>query len=592
MKPSLKKNKYLYDTAAALAAVLLCMAAVVLFWNVFAGNRENIAYPLTGSVANYDPYVQQFDSLMKGLTWIDYQPDPALDTLDNVYDYAERTASGIFYLWDRAYYNGHFYSYFGLAPVLTVYMPFYLITGSLPGSGFVMAFLCLIAAVFIPLTVFEWARIFAPETPAPVLAVSAVAVFWGSLILLIARGHTPFYFVACASANAWLSAFLWFCLRAYGADKPAARCALYAAAGVCYGLLFQSRVNLALMAAFLVVPGLWFFIIGRDRGCDRKSAIRPVLCELCSLGVPVFMFFCGSMIFNAVRFSGPLDFGNAYQLTISDIGKYRLRLSDLPFAIYHYFVDPPARSDVYPYISFSYLRMSDYGHYLYRDAGLGLFSVPMALTLLTSPAVIFSPRFRKSLRVMTACAVAGLVSVSLIDFCLGGVIYRYTSDLTMTAALFSAVILISYTSLLRPAGEEADGAAETAEAGDSAETADAAEAGGTEKAASGEAAAVEASETVEAGGTEEAASEEAAPETSTGADRGSAGEAGGARALRARRAKKLLYIAACVCLCGFLAYSVAVCIRICLINGNGNVVKYSEEISAAVEKLLPFRPRG
>lgn len=43
---------------------------------------------------------------------------PELAELDNVYDNSERNASGISYAWDRAYYNGHYYSYFGITPVL------------------------------------------------------------------------------------------------------------------------------------------------------------------------------------------------------------------------------------------------------------------------------------------------------------------------------------------------------------------------------------------------------------------------------------------------------------------------------------------
>ncbi len=512
MKLNPERSRWL-DSACAAIAVVLCLAAVIVFWNVFAGNRDDIKYPLTASVNSYDPYVQQFDSLKKGMLWIDYEADPALEELENVYDYSERVSSKIYYLWDRAYYDGHYYSYFGLAPVLTVYMPYHLLTGNLPGSGFVMTFFCLIAAVFIPLSLFQWAWNFAPGTPRWVLLVSAPAVFWGSLILLIARGHTPFYFVACAAANAFLSAFIWFCLRAYSADSIRVRCALYAAAGICYGLLFQSRVNVALMAAFLVVPGLWVFIIGRKRSEKPKSRWLHVLFELLALGVPVMLFLCGSMIFNALRFSGPLDFGTDYQLTVADVSTYEIRLRDLPYALYHYFLDPPAGSEVYPYISFSYIKFSDYGHYLYRDAGLGLFSVPLTTALLLSPAVIFHPRFRKSLRVMSGCAFLGLIVTALLDFCLGGVIYRYTSDLTLTASLVSAVMLITLCGVLREKYDEKS----------------------------------------------------------------------------SKSGKYLIaYYVCCACVCVFMVISVAVCIRICLINGNGNVVKYDEEISAAVEKILPF----
>ena len=34
------------------------------------------------------------------------------------------------YLWDTAYYEGHYYVYFGVVPVLLFYLPFYLVTGA------------------------------------------------------------------------------------------------------------------------------------------------------------------------------------------------------------------------------------------------------------------------------------------------------------------------------------------------------------------------------------------------------------------------------------------------------------------------------
>ena len=38
--------------------------------------------------------------------------------------------TGESYLFDVAYYEGHYYVYFGVLPVLLFYLPFYLLTGS------------------------------------------------------------------------------------------------------------------------------------------------------------------------------------------------------------------------------------------------------------------------------------------------------------------------------------------------------------------------------------------------------------------------------------------------------------------------------
>ena len=54
--------------------------------------------------------------------------------MENPYDNALRKKvlkeAGETFLWDRAYYKGKYYVYFGIVPVLTFYMPFKLLTGN------------------------------------------------------------------------------------------------------------------------------------------------------------------------------------------------------------------------------------------------------------------------------------------------------------------------------------------------------------------------------------------------------------------------------------------------------------------------------
>ena len=58
----------------------------------------------------------------------------ALKDMDNPYDKGARDElqkqTGESYLFDVAYYEGHYYVYFGVLPVLLFYLPFYLFTGS------------------------------------------------------------------------------------------------------------------------------------------------------------------------------------------------------------------------------------------------------------------------------------------------------------------------------------------------------------------------------------------------------------------------------------------------------------------------------
>lgn len=422
----------------ALLPMVAMLFTAPVFLKYFADARDDVAYPLEGSVANYNPYIQQFDAWEKGQLNIDFEVDSRILELENPYDYQARRLAGGYYLWDRAMYDGKYYSYFGIAPIVTVYYPYWLIKGALPGDSTVMAVFIFITALFLPLALFKWAEVSGKRIPLVPLMLAAPAVFLSSGVLLVARGVNHFYYIAVIAGMAFLSAFMFFALSAFTAEKTASKCALYAIAGAAYALLFLSRLNIAFLAAFLVVPGLWFMILRQD---GKWRPAGRIIAELASLGVPVAAALCFSLWFNAARFSGPLDFGTNYQLTIADVSTYRLRLSDLPFALYNYFLAPTEACESYPYITFTRLGAAP-SHYVYRDANLGLFCFPLTLGCIAAPFVICSQRESARTRVMTGSALLGIIVVAWLDFCKGGVIYRYTADLTLTASFLAAAVLL------------------------------------------------------------------------------------------------------------------------------------------------------
>ena len=52
-----------------------------------------------------------------------------LEQMENPYDPQERIDNNIVYRWDHAYYDGHYYMYFGVVPVFLIFLPYRIITG-------------------------------------------------------------------------------------------------------------------------------------------------------------------------------------------------------------------------------------------------------------------------------------------------------------------------------------------------------------------------------------------------------------------------------------------------------------------------------
>lgn len=55
--------------------------------------------------------------------------DPLLLEMENPYDPQARVDLGVDYRWDTAYYDGHYYMYFGVVPVFLLFLPFRILTG-------------------------------------------------------------------------------------------------------------------------------------------------------------------------------------------------------------------------------------------------------------------------------------------------------------------------------------------------------------------------------------------------------------------------------------------------------------------------------
>lgn len=86
-------------------------------------------YSLKLSKENPDYYNQLVDGFLAGRLSLKNDPPRALVELADPYDPAQRANAGNVGLHDVAYYQGRYYLYFGVAPALTLFLPFKALTG-------------------------------------------------------------------------------------------------------------------------------------------------------------------------------------------------------------------------------------------------------------------------------------------------------------------------------------------------------------------------------------------------------------------------------------------------------------------------------
>ncbi len=427
--------------AAISVAACVTVSSVMMILCFTDGQPIVLNYPLEYGIEAYSPYIQQFDAFMKGQLHFDVQPSAELLALENPYSPSER--GGVQFLYDRAFYGGKYYSYFGIAPIVSFYMPFYLLSGLIPGDSVVMGFFSIIAAVFLPLAVVEWSKL-RGKNPPWLAAICGVGAYFASMIPFIQRGRAAFYYVASIAGMAFASAFLFFILKALNCKKKPLRIIYMLLAGAGFSFAFLSRINIVLplslaIAAFVAIYAFKSF---------RSKKISRFASDMVPLALPVAAAIGFTFWYNNARFGSPLQFGTDYQLTVADASKYKIFSGGIMPALYHYFVQPFVTGDFFPYIQPNLTRFAGYGRSMYIDSNFGIFALPFSLSLFLSSVLFKSNKISKEGKILLAVSLAALPITAFADFCLGGVIFRYTADILLFAAFLSAVILIEFSALM------------------------------------------------------------------------------------------------------------------------------------------------
>ena len=447
-----KKSCRLMNAAVLLLCLLLCGA---VFYAQDADHALLRPYPTLEEIRSpemvVDAYMQQLDAFEKGQIELDLDVNPQLEELDNPYDTGERNEKNVSYHWDRAFYNGKYYSYFGLAPLFMVYYPVYWLTGMLPTTAFAGFLLAAFAVVMIFAAIQGLMRLFAPRANLLLFLTGELAVVCGSFLYLMQASSSSFYYLPLLAAAGWLAAFT--ALASYGvcACRPLAsegrlcpwkRVLLFALCGVSLVMLVLSRPNMALLAAAFAAPLFVLLLL------NRKLSWRQRLLEsACPFLIPVLLGAAAIMYYNYIRFDSVFEFGTTYQLTESDIRWNSIVLSLHHFGsmLYHYFLESFVYTEFFPFLRFTTEKCVDFGNYLYQEYSAGLLQMPLNLGLFLAVPVFLAGRREKKdsqKKLVSACLLAGILILGYVNFLLGGIHIRYVCDLSLALSLLSFLLIL------------------------------------------------------------------------------------------------------------------------------------------------------
>ena len=339
-------------------------------------------------LGNHDVYIQQMDAWLKGQLNLDLPIDPKLRAIPDPYDLSLRTTAGIKAYNDRQFYDGKYYSYYGPAPILILYLPLYLITGEVPSPSLAIYIVTLwyIASIFFLCHVVVKTLGLRPN--ALIFFTGEVALITGSMTLFNLIGQ-QFYYIAMPMSMTFISCGFACLLLAYNKPNTMLSHVLLVLAGICVVMTVLTRPQMLLMALALMMP---FMVLRLKETCfasevvkqgKTRAKLRVFVWEHLYLMVPVVIGAIGTMLYNYARFDNVFEFGQQYTLSVED-SRYklvRLSLSSLSHVLYFSFLQPYEYLKGFPYFVAPYKIFSDYGNYHFFEITLGLFSIPLTYVL-------------------------------------------------------------------------------------------------------------------------------------------------------------------------------------------------------------------
>lgn len=432
-----------YDKNNKIHNALIFFVVAILIFACFTTQKkacETVFYPQE-DIGWTSQYIKQFDAFKKGQLHIDIEPDAALNELENPYDTAARDESGANYLWDHAYYEGKYYSYFGIAPIFTVYYPFNFVFGSLPNDAFACLILAVYAIIFTALAFREVVLRFCEKPNIYLYLLGLIATVCASGVYLGVL-CSDVYYIAVLSALGCAMAFTFFAFRAMRENSLPRRVVLLILCALSLVMTVLSRPTAAVMCV-CVLPIFIQFLVQ-----VKKETLTEGLITVGAFALPLLFGAVFVMWFNYARFGSPFDFGANYQLTVNDISQNNIEPAFFFSAIFSFFLCPLWRTKTFPFAQMQCkLVLPDGARYVYADSAVGALAYGLPCGILLYPAVMALDRkdgkknYTKDAFVFLTVLLS--IAIAFLDFCLAGVNMRYIYDITPMLSLAGAFILLN-----------------------------------------------------------------------------------------------------------------------------------------------------
>lgn len=368
---------------------------IIFTWFIWIIAESFIGYSWTGDLKadfqrftkekaqkneRYNAYYEQTDAFLAGQLHLLDEPDESLLNAEYPYDPTYRSKFNVKVKWDRAYYKGRYYCYFGPVPVILSFLPFKFLTKVDMPSEFAHV-------VFMLFAIWGFQKIFNfiiqnyfPTTSFGIYHLTFVGVLTSTQIPFLAR--TPFmYQIAIHGSISFSICAVALTLEGIHNLIKSTTISIYKTRHIIVPLFFAGFfAGLAVgCRATSMYTIIWHAAIALHLTIMQKTlSFQRLAAAFSAFAIPLGVIALLLMAYNDFRFDSPTQFGFRYQLSAPNesVGKLRTSPTGILYNIFIFLFQPFGVSLEFPNIKPIASLAPSYLGYIPGGNVIGLFTFP------------------------------------------------------------------------------------------------------------------------------------------------------------------------------------------------------------------------
>lgn len=412
--------------------LLIVMCALIFFYTIMQ-NDGNVDAIFPKRLTPDDALSMQTESFLQGQTALLEKTDSRLVEMQDPYNHMQKINNQIPFWFDTAYYQGNYYNYFGIAPIITLILPFRLLTGMYLQT-YMFNLVYVFGIVFLLYDVYKkLIKKFVKKISLYNFYLGYFAIFFGSNVLMNLRGAKYDIVITCGIMFMLLAMDL--AIRIGFSEKY--RKLKFIGLGISMGLMVLSKPTF-----IFYYPLIGYLVWINLRNLTNKEKIKNCVYTAIPLGI----FAIIQMIYNYVRFDSILEFGAKYQLTASNM-QYCMMFTfgkTIGGLVEYIFKLPTINLLKFPFV-FMEQNATDIfmNEFCYEADLIGLIAIPILWVYLFAKNILKEEN--KDLKIFTKISLITAVIAIVLITTNGGICESYILDLKCILTINAVILLLKNT---------------------------------------------------------------------------------------------------------------------------------------------------